>query len=63
VVEGSESPKMNDNAKTQKMPAFNDQLTTTEMAEVVSFVRNTWGNHSAPVSDRDVRALRSAIHK
>ena len=63
VVEGSESPKMNDNAKTQKMPAFNDQLTTTEIAEVVSFVRNTWGNHSAPVSDRDVKALRSAFHK
>lgn len=63
VVEGGESPKMNDNTKTQKMPAFNDQLTTTEMAEVVSFVRNTWGNHSAPVSDRDVRTLRSAIHK
>ena len=63
VVEGSESPKMNDNAKTQKMPAFNDQLTTTEMAEVVSFVRNTWGNHAAPVSDRDVRQLRAAIHK
>jgi mono/diheme cytochrome c family protein len=63
VVEGSESPKMNDNAKTQKMPPFNSQLTTTEIAEVVSFIRNTWGNHSAPVSDHDVRTLRSAIHK
>ncbi|WP_345817169.1 cytochrome c (plasmid) [Paraburkholderia sp. PREW-6R] len=63
VVEGSQSPKMNDNAKTQKMPAFNSQLTTTEIAQVVSFIRNTWGNHAAPVSDRDVKALRSAIHK
>ena len=62
VVEGSESPKMNYNAaKTQKTAAFNDQLTTTEMAEVASFVRNTWGNHSVPVSDCDVRALRSAM--
>ncbi|QGZ67048.1 cytochrome c [Paraburkholderia acidisoli] len=63
VVEGSESPKMNDNAQTQKMPAFAGQLTTTEMAEVVSFIRNTWGNHATPLSDRDVRQLRAAIHK
>jgi mono/diheme cytochrome c family protein len=63
VVEGSESPTTSSQPKPQRMPAFNNQLTTTEIAEVVSFIRNTWGNHAAPVSDRDVRQLRSAIHK
>ncbi|WGS55253.1 cytochrome c (plasmid) [Paraburkholderia sp. D15] len=63
VIEGSESPKIDGEPKPQQMPGFNDQLTTTEMAEVVSFIRNTWGNHAAPVSDRDVRTLRLAIHK
>ncbi|MEM5461183.1 cytochrome c [Paraburkholderia phytofirmans] len=63
VIEGSESPKTDDQRKPQKMPAFNHQLTSTEIADVISFIRNTWGNHAAPVSDRDVRTLRSAIHK
>jgi mono/diheme cytochrome c family protein len=63
VIEGSKSPTTNDQPKSQKMPAFNNQLTTTEIAQVVSFIRNTWGNHAAPVSDREVHELRSAVHK
>lgn len=63
VIEGSKSPTTSEQPKPQKMPAFNDQLTTTEIAQVVSFIRNTWGNHAAPVSDRDVHRLRSEIHK
>ncbi|MFL9932632.1 cytochrome c [Paraburkholderia sp. RL18-103-BIB-C] len=63
VIEGSESPTTSDQPKPQKMPAFNDQLTSAEIAQVVSFIRNTWGNHAAPVSDREVHQLRSAIHK
>lgn len=63
VIEGSKSPTTVSGPKPEKMPGFHDQLTSRQIAEVVSFVRSTWGNHAAPVSDRDVEDLRSKIHK
>ncbi|CAJ7721689.1 cytochrome c family protein [Burkholderia pseudomallei] len=39
------------------------RLTSTEIAQVVSFVRGAWGNQAAPVSDREVESLRSAVHR
>lgn len=63
VVEGSASAKTNTVPEQQKMPGFHEQLTTSQIAEVVSFIRNTWGNHAAPVSDRTVGQLRSAIRQ
>jgi mono/diheme cytochrome c family protein len=45
------------------MPGFHGQLTSAQMAQVVSFIRGTWGNHAAPVSDREVERLRSKIHQ
>jgi len=45
------------------MPAFGGKLTYTEMARVLTFVRNAWGNQAAPVTTREVRELRSAIAK
>lgn len=63
VVEGSKSPKTETGPAEQKMPGFHGQLTSAQIAQVVSFVRGTWGNHAAPVSDREVERLRSAIHQ
>ncbi|WP_062640387.1 c-type cytochrome [Caballeronia arationis] len=63
VIEGSNSPATETGPAPQKMPGFHDQLTTSQIAEVVSFVRSAWGNHAAPVSDRQVERLRSKIHK
>lgn len=63
VIEGSRSPLTAAGPTPQKMPGFQGQLTSTEIAEVVSFIRNAWGNHAAPVSDREVERLRSEIHQ
>lgn len=63
VIEGSRSPTTETGPKPQKMPGFHGQLTSAQIAQVVSFVRSAWGNHADPVSDRDVERLRSKIHQ
>lgn len=63
VIEGSKSPATATGPAPQKMPGFHGKLTSAQIAQVVSFVRGTWGNHAAPVSDHEVEQLRSAIHQ
>lgn len=62
VIEGSKSPATEGGPAPQEMPGFHDQLTSLQIAEVVSFIRNAWGNHAAPISEREVKTLRAAIH-
>lgn len=40
------------------MPAFREQLSDQEIAEVLSFVRSTWGNHGGAVQAKAVGKLR-----
>ena len=40
------------------MTAFRDLLKDEELAAVLTFVRNTWGNKSAPISAESVREVR-----
>lgn len=63
LVEGGNSPDTQGGPKRQKMPSFAGKLTNSEMAQVLSFVRTTWGNNAAAVTTRDVDSVRSAIHK
>jgi mono/diheme cytochrome c family protein len=42
------------------MPAFRAQLSDREMAEVVSFVRTSWGNQGGEVSAKAVATARAA---
>jgi mono/diheme cytochrome c family protein len=44
------------------MPSFAWKLTDDEVADVSTFIRNSWGNHAAPVSGSDVRAARSKLN-
>jgi mono/diheme cytochrome c family protein len=41
-----------------RMPAFREQLSDQQIAEVLSFVRGTWGNHGSTVVAQDVSKLR-----
>ncbi|MFM0074911.1 cytochrome c [Paraburkholderia sediminicola] len=63
LVEGGASPHTENGPLSRKMPSFADQLTSEEMAQVLTFIRNTWGNAASPVTTRDVASVRSAIHK
>ena len=42
------------------MPGFADRLTDQEVADIVTFIRSSWGNKGSPVSSDDVVRLRSA---
>jgi len=41
-----------------RMPAFREQLSDQEIADVLSFVRSTWGNQGGAVDARAVGKLR-----
>ena len=45
-------------AYASAMPAFADQLTDDEVAAVLSYERNSWGNQAPPVKPEDVTTRR-----
>ncbi|WP_309911833.1 ParB-like protein [Caballeronia sp. LZ035] len=61
VLQGGRAPSTVHGPEPKKMPAFADQLTDTEIARVLTFVRATWGNNAPPVTTRDVRTMREAV--
>ena len=63
LVEGGQSPQTTSGPPREKMPAFDKKLTSEEMAQVLTFVRSTWGNSAAPVTTRQVITLRDGIHR
>jgi mono/diheme cytochrome c family protein len=52
VVKGRPSP--------YRMPQYRAQLTNQQIADVVTFIRNGWGNSAPPVSAGDVEDLRKS---
>jgi mono/diheme cytochrome c family protein len=43
------------------MPSFAWKLTDQEIADVSTYIRNSWGNQAAPVSASDVADLRKKL--
>jgi mono/diheme cytochrome c family protein len=44
------------------MPSFAWKLTDQEVADVSTFIRNSWGNQAAPVSVNDVQTARKKLN-
>lgn len=44
------------------MPDFSGSLGDQQIAQVLSYVRSSWGNQGAPLSEDEVAALRDALH-
>ncbi|WP_233849587.1 c-type cytochrome [Paraburkholderia sp. HD33-4] len=63
LVEGGEAPLTESGPQPKKMPSFAGDLTDAEMAHVLTFVRNAWGNTAAPVTTRDVASVRRSLGK
>lgn len=40
------------------MPSWRGQLTNADIAAVVSYIRNAWGNKAAPVAEQEVGAVK-----
>lgn len=60
ILEGAQSPVTSNAGTIFSMPSF-ATLTDREIADVASYVRNSWGNHAPTVSRRQAAALRAAI--
>ena len=43
------------------MPSFAWKLTDQEIADVSTFIRNSWGNHAPPVSASEVGKVRKRL--
>lgn len=49
--------------KPQEMPAFAGKFSDLQIAEVLNFIRNSWGNKASPVTPREVSSLRRRLQK
>jgi mono/diheme cytochrome c family protein len=54
VLSGGYAPVTEANQRPFGMPPFAQSLTDAEIADVVNYVRNSWGNRAAPVHAQDV---------
>ena len=63
LLEGSKTAQTRGEPEPQKMPAFEKKFSERQVAEVLSFIRNSWGNEASPVTVREVSSLRHALHK
>jgi mono/diheme cytochrome c family protein len=58
VLSGLSGKTIGGVAYAAPMPAFADQLTDEEVAAVLSYERNSWGNQGPPVKTEDVKTAR-----
>ncbi|MGI4813717.1 MAG: c-type cytochrome [Janthinobacterium lividum] len=63
ILEGARAPATAAGPPPKKMPGFARQLNDLEIAQLLSYVRESWGNSAAPVTSRDVNTLRRALHR
>jgi mono/diheme cytochrome c family protein len=60
VLSGGFAPATPGNPRPHGMPPFGQSLNDQDVAAVVSYVRNSWGNRAGAVSANDVRLARQS---
>ncbi|MGC6389393.1 c-type cytochrome [Ewingella sp. S1.OA.A_B6] len=58
VLNGSHAPVTQYAAKPAKMPGFSSELNDQQVAEVVNFIRNGWGNKAPDIRASQVKEMR-----
>jgi mono/diheme cytochrome c family protein len=61
VLDGGSMPSTQTAPSAFAMPDFGWRLSDAEVADVLSFVRGSWGNHAAAVSHDEVGRVRKAL--
>ena len=61
ILQGAESAVTPNERTTYSMPSF-ATLSDRQIANVATYIRNSWGNHAPPVSPGAVHALRAKIN-
>lgn len=59
VLNGGFPPSTSGNPRPYSMPPFGQKLNDQEVAAVVSYIRNSWGNQAGFVSPQEVNRYRS----
>ena len=61
ILEGSLTPKTNATPAQFAMPSFAWRLNDQEVADIVNFIRSSWGNRSAAITAEAVTKLRKSV--
>ena len=61
VLGGAQIPATQSKPTGLQMPAFNEKLTDAQIAAVVTYIRNAWGNSASVASKSDVAKLRRQV--
>ena len=61
VLEGSQTPRTPRAPAQFTMPSFAWRLSDKDVADVVNFIRTSWGNNAVPVSSADVAGTRKSL--
>jgi mono/diheme cytochrome c family protein len=59
VLNGSGPLVVKGRPAAYRMPQFREQLNNQQIADIVTFIRDGWGNHASAVSANDVGELRN----
>lgn len=61
VLKGARKPPTKAKPTGLQMPAFDRKLTDAQVANVLTYIRNSWGNHASAVSSGAVGKLRHTL--
>jgi mono/diheme cytochrome c family protein len=61
VLAGGSMPSTQTAPSAFAMPDFGWRLSDAEVADVLSFIRSSWGNHAAAVSSDEIGRVRKAL--
>ncbi|WP_244145626.1 cytochrome c [Paraburkholderia tropica] len=63
VLEGAKTPSTEKAPSVLPMPGFSARLSDEEVAQLATFVRSGWSNHTGAVSVDQVKSIREKLHK
>ena len=63
VLEGSQTPRTARTPAQFTMPRFAWRLSDKDVADVLSFIRSSWGNSASPVSSPEVANSRESLQR
>ncbi len=61
VLSGGFAPSTKDNPQPHGMPPFGQSMSDQDVAAVVTFIRQSWGNQASTVSLPEVRRVRESV--
>lgn len=62
VLQGGRAAATDAKPTEQGMPTFSWKLTDDQIADVLTYIRNSWGNAAAPIAASDVAAARKKLN-